>query len=521
MAEQGYMADPEMNRITNEDFIKKAEAALPPLIETEVYPVRIIEAEKDGNKTRICKEQDIETLSRLRLTKGEHICLDFGNHQVGYISLSLASAGSPQDSPAYIRLKFAETVGELLEDSREYDGWISSSWIQEEYIHIDVLPALLKLERRYAFRYVDILVIDTSPKWQLVIQDASVKALSSANADRVQPLHFDDKILSRIDEISLRTLHNCMQTVFEDGPKRDRRLWLGDLRLQALTNYATFANTDLVKRCLYLFAGLLRDDGRIGACIFTEPDYIVDDTFFFDYSLFFIPTLLDYYQATQDRETLSDLWGNACRQIELVLPEFDSQDLISEEVVCFIDWKEGLSKQAGAQAVYIYCVKAAAQIAHILGDAEKEALFTTEAEKKAQAAKRLLWDPEAGLFTSGRDRQISYASQVWMMLAGTVSPDEGREIFSRLEARGIERGMVTPYMNHHYAEALIYCGKKDQALEFIKQYWGGMAALGADTFFELYNPDFPDESPYGSAMINSYCHAWSCTPAYLLRAYFS
>ena len=27
-----------------------------------------------------------------------------------------------------------------------------------------------------------------------------------------------------------------MQDVFEDGPKRDRRLWLGDLRLEALAN---------------------------------------------------------------------------------------------------------------------------------------------------------------------------------------------------------------------------------------------------------------------------------------------
>ena len=42
-----------------------------------------------------------------------------------------------------------------------------------------------------------------------------------------------------LDRVSQRTLRDCMQTVFEDGPKRDRRLWLGDLRLQALANYAT------------------------------------------------------------------------------------------------------------------------------------------------------------------------------------------------------------------------------------------------------------------------------------------
>ncbi|MFR6136264.1 MAG: hypothetical protein ACLUI0_06370 [Blautia massiliensis (ex Durand et al. 2017)] len=70
--------------------------------------------------------------------------------------------------------------------------------------------------------------------------------------DDVRPVETDDEMAKKLDRVSLRTLQNCMQDVFEDGPKRDRRLWLGDLRLQALANYETFKNYDLVKRCLYL-----------------------------------------------------------------------------------------------------------------------------------------------------------------------------------------------------------------------------------------------------------------------------
>ena len=84
-----------------------------------------------------------------------------------------------------------------------------------------------------------------------------------------------------------------------------------------------------------------------------------------------------------------------------------------------------------------------------------------------------------------------------------------------------EKGMVSPYMNHHFVEALLMCGKKDQAMEYMKYYWGGMLSHGADTFWELYNPENPVESPYGSSIVNSYCHAWSCTPTYLLRKYFN
>ena len=51
-----------------------------------------------------------------------------------------------------------------------------------------------------------------------------------------------------------KTLKGCMQDVLEDGPKRDCRIWLGDLRLQARANYYTFKNYDLTKCCMYIFA---------------------------------------------------------------------------------------------------------------------------------------------------------------------------------------------------------------------------------------------------------------------------
>ncbi|MGV7320317.1 hypothetical protein PJH10_29445, partial [Mycobacterium kansasii] len=91
--------------------------------------------------------------------------------------------------------------------------------------------------------------------------------------------------------------------VFEDGPKRDRRLWIGDLRLQALANYETFDNTELVKRCLYLFGGLNTKDGWITTNVFTQNEPVPDDTFFFDYSLFFIDALADYVEHTKDYTT--------------------------------------------------------------------------------------------------------------------------------------------------------------------------------------------------------------------------
>ena len=238
--------------------------------------------------------------------------------------------------------------------------------------------------------------------------------------------------------------------------------------------------------------------------------------------MFFGATLLDYYEASGDRETLEDLCKCAYRQMEIAEEQFDEMHLLKngEGFWGFIDWTDGLNKQTAMQGVYIYCAKKAQKIAEILGDTEKAHKYAKEAESKTTAARKYLLDPKSGLFLSGDENQLNYASQVWMILAGAVSPEEGAEILDKVIELHPEKGMVSPYMNHHFVEALLICGKKEQALEYMKYYWGGMIKHGADTFWELYNPENPAESPYGSSIVNSYCHAWSCTPAYLFRKYF-
>lgn len=45
-----------------------------------------------------------------------------------------------------------------------------------------------------------------------------------------------------------------------------------------------------------------------------------------------------------------------------------------------------------------------------------------------------------------------------------------------------------------------------------------MVKAGADTFWECFDEKDARASPYGDVRNNSFCHAWSCTPSYLLRA---
>lgn len=508
--------------VVNEAFVSKAEALAPKLIETIVRPIRTVNIVPSSEDYTAREAKPKFTKSR-PMGRDDSICLDFGDHQVGYVSFRLSPIGSPADAPVYLRLKFAEIPYEIAADPASYHGEISRAWIQEEFIHVDIVPTVVRLPRRYAFRYMQITVIDTSAKYMVVVSDVVCRAVSSADMSTVPPLNVADPDLIQLDKVSLKTMQDCMQSVFEDGPKRDRRLWLADLRLQALTNYVTFRNNDLVKRCLYLFAGLTQNEGRVGACLFHEPKPQVDDTALFDYSLFFVSCLHDYYEATGDMETLKELFPTADRQIELSLWELDERDIVTDKDTwwCFLDWGEGLNKQAGAQAILIYTLKQAKTIARWLGDTAKTETYETVISKLTKAALTHLWDEEQGFFVSGANRQVSWASQVWFALANVFDHVKNAQLLKRLIEVNPGVPMVTPYMYHYFIDALIQNGIPELALSRMKAYWGEMIRDGADTFFELYDPNDRYASPYCSRLVNSFCHAWSGTPSYFIRTYFN
>lgn len=283
-------------------------------------------------------------------------------------------------------------------------------------------------------------------------------------------------------------------------------------------NYATFQQNDLVKRCLYLFAGVTRNDGMVSANLFLQPKIQADDTYLIDYSLFFIATLADYYTQTGDKDTALELWPTAKKQIDLATNRLDANDLLidTQEWWAFIDWNESLNKQAATQGVFIYCINKAIQLVKSIAPEYLNELNTLK-QRLSNAVMHSLWNKNIGFFISGQDQQVSWASQVWLILANIGDKNFQLTLLNKLLTNPPKIKMKTPYMMHHYIEALIKCDKRNEAIDEIKNYWGAMAELGADTFWEVFDPLDAKLSPYGNPIINSYCHAWSCTPAWLLR----
>jgi len=517
-------------------YFNKAKENQRPLYESNKSPISIVSIFKDKNSRQgwgVKKIDDIANLPFITLNKGDSIILDFGDDLVGFPTFQFQTVGSPQDAPAHLRLTFGEVPGEAQDQAEydNYDGWLSSSWLQQEVVHLDNANSWLKLKRRYTFRYLKIEVLDTSAKYQIKLVNVLMHALTGANPAKTPAVTTSDSDLVKIDRIALKTLRNNMQDFFEDAPKRDQRLWLGDMWETTKANYYTYQNFDLSKRCLYLFAAAADQNGRVPGDVFLVNDEVVaDDIYWMTWLLLYGATLYDYYQASGDKETLEDLFPVALTQIKNsvsllddrnLVPEFQfSQSNDEENGGSFIDWSSNVDNQAATQAVFIYAVKCMKKLADELNDIGTSAFLDEWDKKLENAAMQYFWSEKDQLFTSGSKRQVSLVTQIWFANADILGESGTKRLLqTALHTDAVINREAMPFNQNVLFEMLLKYDLRSEGVQALKNYYGYMVSHGADAFWEIVDFEDSKASPYGSYIINSYCHGWGSYPSYLIRKY--
>jgi alpha-L-rhamnosidase len=177
-----------------------------------------------------------------------------------------------------------------------------------------------------------------------------------------------------------------------------------------------------------------------------------------------------------------------------------------------------LDNTAAMQATVIYCLRALLKLA-LQADDNMIVSATTERLAKMIPAAERMYDDNSGLFVSGEKNQVSWGSQAWMVLAEVVTGEKAAGVLRRMIDYKDAIRPNGPYLYHHVIHAMLISGLKSEATEILKWYWGGMIDRGATTFWEVFSPGTDRFSAYGNFLIDSYCHAWSATPAYLIRRY--
>ncbi len=506
-----------MAKTVNPVFRAKADANKRELLHEKRAPQRFVEfVEDEAAYQRIAVVEEKARQFPVLMKQGDSVILDFGRHCVGYFHYELAGTDAGiVDAPTVLEFKFGEFPLEIEKPAEEYKGWIGSGWIQRETRSAVFMPYASTLERRYAFRYVKITRLD-SCNFPVALHDVSVDCVSAVRIEDVPVFDIPDARLKTIYDASLLTLKQCEQDVFEDGPKRDRRLWIGDLRLQAVSDYVSFRNLPLIRRCLYLFAAYRTSSGAVPPCLFQDSPPYIDEWNFTDYSLFFVSCLYDYWKNTGDEEMTRELYPTAKSQIERTMGLFDEQErIVGGEL--FVDWCLQLDKSVAGLGIYLYTLRQFKELSEAL-DIRCDGIAQEMA--RVEAALRTYYVEEKGVFVA-KSGQISWHSQVWAVLSGILSAEEGAKLLDRTKEAQPTHIMHTPYMHHFYLDALDRVGRKSEVLEEIRSYWGQMADKGFDTCLEVFNPDDDFESYNDAVEINSACHAWSCTPVYWIHKYFA
>lgn len=533
MAKDVYQAD-------RARWMQIAEEAKPALHYQLVKPQAVVKAVKDNKAFQGWKyEKTQETVSNLQeknFKDVKEVTFDFGKHLVGYFRFHTKTLdGRPQDAPVRIKFFFGELPAELNTPLDPWKGSLSRAWMQDEVVTVTQCDEWIEIPRRISFRYLKVELMGASRDFDFAIDDMEFKAQSSAGEVKTSLLPSCSQEVSHINKVGIETLRECMQTVYEDGPKRDRRLWIGDMYLESLANRYSFQNYQMTKHCLYLFAGLAADDGVLISNCFEQPTpHPQYGSYCLTYCLLWNSTLLEYLKDTGDKTTALDLWKVAKRQTEDAISYVDDRGIFNQHkrgsyVWLFFDWRDGLDVNTPMQGATIFALQQTYQLAKLIGKEKEVAEYPALIKKMQKAARTYLYDAKRGVMVSGMDAQgdgmkcaqpqLSILSQVWSIKAGILSKKEGAKAI-RTAMKNKEVLMPgTPYATHYLIEAMLLCNMQKEARQYLVDYWGGMVNKGADAFWEAYDPKDDFISPYGFSPVNSACHAWSCTPVYFIHQY--
>jgi len=205
-----------------ESWLSKVEQ-LAPVISTWRVPIAgVVRPVADATAFqgwRMDADARAEDLPLRTLFVGETLFLDFGEHLVGEPEFEFARAvASSTGSMIRVRIRLGEVPAELCESPSDYPERLDGTWMTGD--EFDATPGTpVRFAERRAFQFVRIDVLEAPPEGIRVIACSAI-AQSSAGAQLPEPLPAtgDDRLLRTIDEVGLRTLRNCMQGVFEDGP---------------------------------------------------------------------------------------------------------------------------------------------------------------------------------------------------------------------------------------------------------------------------------------------------------------
>jgi hypothetical protein len=473
-------------------------------IATPVFPTRIVAASPEcRNAETLLKKKPLalnmllDPMKSFILPPKAYAVLDFGKEYAGGIRFLVRALSGVSENRNPLRIRFGESVGEAMVDI----GTKNATGDHSPRDFVYEMPALCdNTVGCSGFRFAR---IDNVGSGTMHFESIVLMA-RHPNVQRVAYFRSDDERLNEIYDVADRTAFLCLQNGYlYDGIKRDRLVWTGDMGVEVKTLLDGYGALDGIRRSL----DFSRESYPLPNWMDSVPSY----------SLWWIIELEDYYRRSGEldwlrtnADYLQGLIGQLGRCVDEkgelsfeLCPEANPSDL-----EYFIDWPTFGNKdnKAAVMALAKIALRSASYLYKVLG----------LDDKPLQDLSRRLKD--VPLTPNASKGQIGLAYEGY----GHADLD------ALLEGKGHGFSTFSMYM---CLKALAQAGKTEEALECLKDYYGGMLDHGATTFFEDYDLDWvglgvdqmPEEgkpyvaSDYGAHCYIGYrlslCHGWASGPA--------
>lgn len=319
-----------------------------------------------------------------------------------------------------------------------------------------------------------------------------------------------DATLNRIWATGAYTAHLCMQDGIWDGVKRDRARWAGDLDVSGRVIDDVFADRALMEdtflRLLKETRGTRHVNGITG------------------YSALWIHGATDYYRDSGDRAFLVQIHGGLQDLLHTMNQDIGPDGLFSpsphEHV--FVDWSPGLNSntpeaQRATDFEYLLAFKDAAWLLSEMGDQKASAHYEARYEELRAKARSLL--RESGAHTFGSTVQTNAMAVLSGVATQQDDPALWSEVFANIDVVTPQSPHLTPYFGFYILEAMAQLGHRAEAVRWLRDFWGGMLAGGATSFWESYDPRWTTRHFHTGLQADglagyyvSLAHGWSAGP---------
>ena len=268
----------------------------------------------------------------------------------------------------------------------------------------------------------------------------------------------------------------------------DRISWTGDAHPAQAAALVSFGNWDFIRKNLHRTA--------------TESNGVES------YSLYWILSLLEYYQHTADKTTIETYVGRAGTLLDHGATIFD------DPPISFYGWDERLG--AGFEepdrfetknAYRMLFIRACREFASTMSDIGRSDLSHTYRELALRKMEEMRSDERwCELFGV---HALSDAVNTRLL-----TEEEKSAFFAQAFSNRLNRLSFSPFNQYFILQALALMNRYDEALVSVGDLWGGQVNYGGTTFFEVFTPSWNQCLEKNGAVPNcqagytSLAHAW-------------